>query len=167
MRSLLPALLLLTGCPQDPCEAAAAVDPALAIGMGEKDFTPLDDGDTVTLNYGSQGGRHIWVALQAAGVNPGQKGIIGGDTDAPVITLSLVGEVDGTTWGTYGSDWMAMDGDAEEAEVTGLQLVVYGGGTTYSDTTGDPVVQDFVLSAHVEDVCGNVLDAERLVKLPD
>ncbi len=166
--SLAPlALLFLTGCPDDPCTRADRADPDLAIGMGEKAFEALADGDEAVLTYGNQGGQHIWVALQASGVNPGEKGVFAQDRDPVTITLALEGMTDGWDAGSYYSNWVAMAGSPEESEITGLQLVVSLG---YFDTYGEapqPVDQEYLLTAEVADVCGNTVSAERIIRLPE
>ncbi len=164
---LIPLLALLTGCPEDPCARAQQLDPVLDIGTGENDFVPLEDGDTATLSYGNQGGQHIWTALHAAGLNPGERGFFTQDADPVRITLVLEGETDGALVGSYYSDWLAMAGGPEDAEITGLQLVVSLGYASYDDTEEEPLVQDYRLSAEVEDVCGTLVTAERVVKLPE
>lgn len=165
--AVLPALVLLSACPGDPCARAAAVDPVLRLGVGEKDFTELADGDAVTYASGGQGGHHVWTALEAEGIHPGVKGFLSGDEDAPAVELSLTGEVDGSSLGSYFSDWLAFDGDVELAVVTGLTLFIDDYGSYYDTPTGTEVDQDYLMHARVEDVCGTVLEAEHVVVVPD
>jgi hypothetical protein len=49
----------------DPCEGAEAV-----IGTGQREFTPVNDGDTIWLFSGPQGGFHIYIGVHAKGLDP-------------------------------------------------------------------------------------------------
>lgn len=42
--------------------------PAFEVGTGDGDFEPLGPGATVPINYGPQGGEHIWFAARCRGV---------------------------------------------------------------------------------------------------
>jgi hypothetical protein len=48
----------------DACRASA---PTVALGTGENDFVPLEDGATVRLVEGPQCGHHIWAGVKMAG----------------------------------------------------------------------------------------------------
>lgn len=71
MRCLLPTAallsLLLMGCP------TAGGDPAIELGTGEIEFTPLSDGDELLIVFGPQGGYHVEGAFRVAGVDPGDR----------------------------------------------------------------------------------------------
>ncbi|HYI01200.1 hypothetical protein [Hyalangium sp.] len=43
---------------------------SLELGTGRQQFTPLNDGDTLGLQRGCQGGQHIFVSLRAWGLPP-------------------------------------------------------------------------------------------------
>lgn len=67
MRTLLPltlALVALVGCGPAPGEGE------VTIGSGEWRFEPVADGDEVELVRGSQGGWHVWVSMEARGLDP-------------------------------------------------------------------------------------------------
>jgi hypothetical protein len=78
-------LLLIAGC--------APVEPWIEVGSGDGGFASLDDGDVLRVENGSQGGRHVWVALRADGIDPGSQS----DADAmllgdrPLVDLRLEG----------------------------------------------------------------------------
>jgi hypothetical protein len=150
---------ILPACNPTTCERAAEVDPMLALGTGEDDFAPLEDGDEAPLSHGAQGGRHVWIALQGAGVNPGLRTLLGDDTDAPIIDLTFTGVEDGLVRGAYQGNWTALQGDADTSVVTGLQLVI-----DWMEETEE--AQDFVIAARLEDVCGTIVETERVVRLP-
>jgi len=163
---LLPSLSLLTACPGDPCARAATVDPLLRLGVGEKDFTELADGDAVTYASGGQGGQHVWTALEAEGIHPGVRGFLTADEETPTIELSLTGEVDGTELGFFRTEYQAFDGDVQLAVLTGLTLFIDNYGSYYDTTEDTEVEQDYRMYARVEDVCGTVLEAEHVVVVP-
>lgn len=53
--------------PPDPCLSDVA--PVLFFGEGLDRFSARDDGDTMKLQCGSQGGNHLWIALRMAGLD--------------------------------------------------------------------------------------------------
>lgn len=61
-----------TSCVDD--EPAPADSPALVIGSaeGDGDFSKLDSGATLQLDYGSQGGQHFYYSLRLFGATPSQ-----------------------------------------------------------------------------------------------
>ncbi len=58
-------LALLAGCIGPNLD----VDPSVELGTGEVGFEPLNDGSTVPLVSGLQGGRHIWGAVRVIGID--------------------------------------------------------------------------------------------------
>lgn len=63
VRSAVPILLLLlAGCESGP--------PIVEVGTGTATFEPLEDGQSVPLIEGAQGGWHVWVSIRARGVDP-------------------------------------------------------------------------------------------------
>lgn len=156
LASRVAMLLLLLACdPLTPCERAALVSPSLEIGVGEEVFSPLSEGDTLPLEYGSQGGQHVWIALRAHGLDPGNDAVVGRDRDPPQVLVSLL-DGDGENRGEGTISWEAFDGDEESSEITGVQLFFFP-----ADEDGvDPA---YVLTAMVQDVCGNVLGHEMTV----
>lgn len=153
MLSLLAFALL--GCEDEEiCARAARIEPTLEIGVGEEDFTALADGDRLDPERGSQGGSHVWVALRAAGIDPGVEGFLAPDKHPPTVSATLLGP-DGAIHGDAYTDRDAFAGDETEAELTGLQL--------YLGFGGEPGTHTLVVT--VEDACGTVLEAERTVIL--
>jgi hypothetical protein len=69
----LPLLLLLAACPgsdDDPCKPGA--DPTFLLGDGRDAFTDVEDGATVDLVHGPQGGTHLELGV-AGTFLPGSK----------------------------------------------------------------------------------------------
>lgn len=68
--ALLPALLLAPACTGGSGADSAAVDPCLVdpptaeVGTGDSSFVPLQDGDSVVIVNGPQGGQHILGSLR-------------------------------------------------------------------------------------------------------
>ena len=50
--------------PPDICRPSNHGAPELSLGTGQTDFAPLNDGQTLQLERGPQGGHHIWVAAR-------------------------------------------------------------------------------------------------------
>jgi hypothetical protein len=50
--------------PPDFCRPAKHGPPELFLGTGQTDFAPLNDGQTLQLERGPQGGHHIWIAAR-------------------------------------------------------------------------------------------------------
>ncbi|MEM9191658.1 MAG: hypothetical protein AAGF12_20970 [Myxococcota bacterium] len=59
----LAGCLALIGCATDP-EPASTTEASLELGTGSWRFEPLDDGDTVELVRGAQGGWHVYVSVR-------------------------------------------------------------------------------------------------------
>jgi len=76
MRSLLPLLLV------------ACLEPTLEVGTGVDAFTPLHDGDDLPLVAGPQGGHHVWGALRATDVDPGDPYDFAA-RDNPLLSMTL------------------------------------------------------------------------------
>lgn len=50
--------------PPDICRPANHGPPEVILGVGQTDFAPLADGQTLMLEQGPQGGHHIWLAVR-------------------------------------------------------------------------------------------------------
>lgn len=53
------------------CAEAAEFEPSLVLGTWDDDFRVWEEGETLELVWGMQGGQHVWGAVQVAGFNPG------------------------------------------------------------------------------------------------
>lgn len=49
--------------PDDPCERDGGA-PSVTVGEGLSDYLPVDDGATLQVEKGPQGGYHVWVAAR-------------------------------------------------------------------------------------------------------
>jgi hypothetical protein len=76
--------LLLAGCPKNPtapptqpgdCKSHADATQTVEVGLGESDFTLAKADGGTFINYGAQGGRHVWAAVRATGFDGTQVNI--------------------------------------------------------------------------------------------
>lgn len=140
-------LALVGGCqPVDPstCEDEAS----LTAGLGASAFGTLDAGGPVPYELGPQGGFHVWGALHATGIVPGNPERYD-DPDNPIVTFVLEGE-DGPVGGFAGLPVVFND----DGDAFGIQLFLT---FTADDTTpGTPVT----LTAELDDACGKHVVAD-------
>ena len=71
---LLVLVVSLSGCPSgDPC----ADDMAgwIEVGDGFDGFEPIEDGVVLAIEYGSQGGQHVWASIRGNGMHPGSRDV--------------------------------------------------------------------------------------------
>jgi len=136
------------------CELALQEPPSLALGTGEAEFTPFDDGGGLPFFKGPQGGWHVYGSLQAAGVNPGDPT----NTAAPDLpTLSFQVLEGGAFLGGYQGLPRTLDeaGGAGGYELIGELLVL--GIAAPEDAEGLAVTVD----AELRDSCGTTLHEAR------
>ena len=76
------------------CVAGCAPEPALLLGSGEVDFEEVDDGDSMPVIQGPQGGFHLLASFLVAGVEAGDRRNLSDDRN-PLITLDV--EQDGAS----------------------------------------------------------------------
>jgi len=150
---------MAVGCDPTPdCESAAMFEPSVRIGVGEKAFEPLVDGDPVGLTWGNQGGSHIWIALETEGLNPGKKRAFGEDELGPDITFELL--LDGLVVGSGFRFGLPLQGDAERAETVGNTLYFYGTDEYWDQGISAFEGRDLRIAVLVEDTCGTVVSEE-------
>lgn len=81
--------------------------PALEVGTGEINFVPLEDGDTLEIIQGPQGGFHLLTSLRVHGIAPGDRGDLTEPTN-PTLTLDVTGEA-GDSWIAIGPITQGLD----------------------------------------------------------
>lgn len=105
---------LLAGCPDDPAQPDGGPAGEVAIGTGGIGrYVPVEDGDTVLLARGCQGGQHLWIGLRTRGV----------DTEPALVSLSAIRVSDGAMVSipvTVRLRFVQGDWD----EITGVALVI-------------------------------------------
>ncbi len=153
---LLPAIY---GCEdaESRCEAASEVPPHFELGVGEKHFEAVRDGEDLPVSWGNQGGRHIWVGAYAEGVEPGRS--VGKAIAGPTIAFSLEasdGSIVANGWAQQ-----PMDGDENSAEIAGIEMYVEMWQTTLADEQID--LSALLFLASLQDSCGVELQDERTV----
>ena len=62
------SVVVALGCNSETGLASREVE--IEIGTGVDRFTTLQDGESVTLGEGAQGGYHLWAALRMSGLHP-------------------------------------------------------------------------------------------------
>jgi len=68
--------------------ACVAAEPALELGTGEIAFEPLEDGDSIYVIHGPQGGYHLLASLRLAGVEAGNRDDLS-DPSNPTVELEV------------------------------------------------------------------------------
>jgi hypothetical protein len=68
--------------------ACVTAVPSLELGTGELEFEALDDGDTIYVIHGPQGGYHLLASLRVGGVEPGTRDDLG-DPDNPTMVVEV------------------------------------------------------------------------------
>lgn len=149
-------LLSVVAC-GDPCEEAASMTPDFQIGTGEESFTALEAGGTLTPDYGPQGGRHVWMAVETQGINTG-------NPKYPTVIQAMftAADNDEVSFGE-GAYYGRLNGTFADATATGIQVYV----SDY-DLLGNPVPNEVfpvTVSVRVEDTCGTSLFEQMLADL--
>ena len=74
--------------PEDPCLAGG--EPSLEIGQGDTAFASFEDGATLELIHGPQGGVHVVIALQAVNIDASEEldAVLRGYVDAVQLGAS-------------------------------------------------------------------------------
>jgi len=120
----------------DHCAEAAKHSPSLTAGTGAAAFEAIEEGSVLTPVFGPQGGHHIWIALQATGLNPGQgemvntdSGLEGGGSleaqgqDPVQVTIEI--SFDDGQIGPYRVAYTYfLEGDTEASELAGLTAII-------------------------------------------
>lgn len=132
-------------CPESPPPATALV------GTGDGEYGALAEGDPLPFHLGPQGGYHVFGALLATGIDPGDPTDPYGPA-SPVVSFSL--RVDGDVVAEVSGLPRAFDEVADGFEVAG-QLVVF-------DVTDPPALDGAAatFTGGVEDRCGQAAQAE-------
>jgi hypothetical protein len=151
-------VMALQGCDdtKTPCELADKVkDPELIVGLGEDRFEgPIHDGDLVEPAWGSQGGRHLWLAVKTSGLAPGvHHGLFRPDEDVPRFHAELVGVDDGIRYLRQSWEFFAMDGEPELATLALGEFFVSG-------LPVEALEQPLNLSVTGTDVCGHEVQGD-------
>ncbi len=161
IRTICFLAIALTGCnAQDDCAQAAEFPATMKLGVGEKAFKAIKEGDNLELDYGNQGGSHVWIALETRGVAPGANLVVGDDMRGPNIDVYL--SYDGMELGYGTSRGQVLKGNGEQAELTGLQL-----GLGWIEEAENSAIDwgALTLDAELEDQCGVTVTSSALVSL--
>jgi len=107
----------------------AACAPVVEVGGGIRAFVPLDEGQTVDVVCGPQGGQHVWTGLRAKGLRADDVDVVLSMTDettgAQVCRVELkhlvLADEDG--WGSFTGVTCFV---SEPEKVAGHTLVLFG-----------------------------------------
>jgi hypothetical protein len=139
----------LAGCPaEDPC--ALSDEASFELGVGEREFAPLAEGDVLPQTFGPQGGTHISFALQTHGYDLGKRGAFGW-SDGPEVYLLLTHDEHMLGEFEYAPRFR---GDTEAGEALDVQLRPY---TWELEEVEDPP-WDVSLTVALKDACGTELE---------
>lgn len=152
----LPLAALTFGCePSDPVwDLPCDQRPARSVipGTGEGSFHVIDD-NPLPIEYGSQGGQHIWVGVRIVGFGPEASVLFGiRDADDPDIVYS-----------GPNTEHLELhyNSDAEASEAYGIYGYLDSG---YDPETGEsdsnPSGKRVVVWAQVGDACGETAEGE-------
>jgi hypothetical protein len=175
------AFTLFAGCEKkDPCDQTTedGVPVELWVGTGEKEFSSLEDGTQLPMSFGSQGGIHVFIALESTGLLPGQAGSpFSEKIEEPDVRILLTynGEEVGDFWrpgleiGDGGRpDNMKWEGDLDSARIHGMYLYL-NYFADYAEVGGEYVPLEsplpVTLTVTVTDSCGAEIQVEKDVFL--
>ena len=125
IRRLLALLLLMPAMACEPttsCEAASMIEPVLHIGIGEKELELVVEGDWLPLDWGRQGGQHIWIGVRAEGVSPGSRGPFADRHDVPLELSPLLITIIDDGMRRYGADEWSPNIIRRLEEATGVNV---------------------------------------------
>jgi hypothetical protein len=135
------SLAFASGCTHVIQPEGPTGKPAFEVGTGEGEFDTLGPSVAVPINYGIQGGTHIWFAARCKNLGPNA-----------ALTYSIT-DANGAVVSTEQSVMLPSDpGDDGWRTVAGLTAFIDG---TVPVTSGMTVV----FHGHIEDDDGHVLDA--------
>lgn len=143
----------LTACPRDPCEGVEG-PPNLSLGTGWERFTPINTGDALPLEYGIQGGAHVYASLRASGLHLAV-GKREWHQDAPEVSVLLV-DPEGEVWGGFEEYKLVFFGADGQGERVGEQVPIW-------TDPWDFVERDTWVEAEIRDICGNQAEARARV----
>lgn len=144
--------VLLSACHRDfptSCEDAAKYEPEAVVGTGEDQFQPLAEGGDLPIDFGSQGGSHVWGGVRARGIYAPRR--LGADSPNVLFQLTdAAGDVLASIeWGMPfsdgGSGWVEHAGEQ-------VQFAWETGG----DAGGEPG-EAVTLAVTVTDTCGTTV----------
>jgi len=172
---LLSAALSLVGCEEESCDTLDPADAWAEIGDGtsEAEFGPLEEGVTLLVERGSQGGMHVWVAVAVGDLQPGPTDLWEGlrNGDLPEFTLNLSGP-HGVLTPDNPRPEVLERGDGEflllhqQLQFKHFEVLPENWQELdYADVEADMEGQDHLLTVRVEDSCGTVVEAELSVRL--
>ncbi|MFT3772900.1 MAG: hypothetical protein QM820_46535 [Minicystis sp.] len=142
------SLSMVAGC--KPHFVDPNAKPELQVGTGDGEFEPVGPKVPVPVNYGPQGGEHIWFAARCRGV-----------AADPVLTYSIVDD-QGNVVSAEQSIVISDDDIDDQGFYVISSLTAF-----IDDTVSIPAGTHLVFHGHLEDTAGHVLDASAEAILAD
>ncbi len=167
MGGALSSLLALLACadptaedsaPPTLCELAQEEAPSLEVGTGTVLFEPLDDGGSIEVHQGAQGGFHIYGSLRAQGVHPGTLGDYT-DPENPIVAMTVT-DSEGEWFGGYSNLPRPLQGRADGILELVSDVVILA--VTRID---DAEFREVDLTVTLTDTCGTQLEDTRTLLL--
>jgi hypothetical protein len=159
-------LLLLVACSGKPDEGEDTsipdLPPQIEIGTGETEFEPLEDGDTIYIVYGPQGGYHFNGSLRVQGIDAGDPDHLDDPNNPLTVFEAFEGDqqvdMDASTY-KQGID--PVDDEPGVYEMIGRRVIL--------DITSDDELdgKEVRMTVRVEDTNGVVVeDGRTLLAIP-
>jgi hypothetical protein len=158
-------LLLLAACsgePEDSEDSLPDLPPMVEIGTGETAFEPLEDGDSIYIVYGPQGGYHFNGSLRVQGIDAGEPDDLDEPTNPVTVFEAFEGEqqvdMDASTY-KQGID--PVEGEPGIYQMLGRRVIL--------DITSDDQLdgKEVRMTVRIEDTNGVVVEDERtLLAIP-
>lgn len=147
--------LFTAGCPaRETCETMTS--PTLELGVGTAAFEPLPADGALAWEEGPQGGFHVWGALRATDIEPGEYGVNKAEI-RPMVSFKLL---DGDTpMGGYQDLPQVFQRAGDAWVLVAEQLFLFT--STPQDYVGAPLT----LTAIVDDACEHHLESTADVTL--
>ncbi len=161
----------------ETCKKAAKHSASLSVGFGEDQFNLIEDDTVITPATAGQGGHHIWTAIKATGLNPGQGSMVsdtGNQTEGgfsrniavgndPVL-LTVEVSFPETDLQAYRLAYDTfLDGDTEDSSLSGITALVNAWTIVahFEDQESAPAE----LFVSIKDACGTVVNARQEFKM--
>jgi len=126
----------------DACRPANPGPPKVIIGMGQTDYFPLTDGQTLQAQAGPQGGHHIWLAVRMQNLKQSQT--------TTTVTATQPGT--GVKVWPYSVVFTFLPGEGGFCKLYGLRFQLDANGVNFPQFLGKPLD----VKVEIKDVLGEV-----------
>ena len=169
---LVLAFPLLLACEPavDACESAQSYEPSVEIGTGENQFLSIEDGASVPMHYGMQGGSHVYGAIRTQGLVPGRELILGGVESGVEVVFDIFNDDAEVGYGMVSE--AVFSGDESDAEWLGQYIYIDLWDLEYDEDEDtydsvEPTTVELTMYVEATDSCGVTVTDSRQVYLAD